>query len=835
MENAFGEDSFTTVTRKKVTKRQEHQHQQHRHPSQSQLSQSSQSKRWDSYQRNQVRDRLTSFSRRDYNQHDSIGDVKIGYHHNHPSRKNTKHKHTGNKSFSSNNRSINQNKYSQSRNYTPNKLPLKSSTTVYSKCDNRNNYNYRDETKMTSNRQTPRSLDVTKPLMTEWPSLDSSAVGTSQQNMNPLNPKKNMNSNRASITVVANKRSPLVEGRKKSTKRANIALDRNSTNIVSKQSSNLKVSLLSNTNTASKQSSNLKASLISNTNTASKPSSNLKASPPSNNVKILQKSPDVLPAIEKPQQISTDERDAAFFFFREKYHADETGNVSKTKKKRLTPLKKKILIERLNQYNALNPPSLKLRQSDELVVVRVDNFIFSPDNHLNDDNLDLTPLEDDDEYEELVTNVHEMAKKITNDNVRIFIPRKNGFGFGSVFVHFVDKAHAHSAQQHWNCRTIQGCPINASLVPMSILHHLDDNQSKHNDFLIVSLENILNEDDLNDEDCLSETMDDIQKIASEFGAIKAITVDEHEYRVFVEFVGPNVAELAAEKLDGRILSGETLTTNLMTNMIKLENFFVDDDIEDPECMQETLCDIRELAAELGQVKGIHSNKEHRFVYIEYKGGQKEAALAAKSFEGRVLGGQEIFATSYAQEESYNNHSSIDEVSNGITNHEPMKSGNKIIPERYAECKRVPKSPNVGIPRSYVTQYPKYDDEVVVPLLNDLLGTLMRLQLRSRDDLNAKARRRIVMGLREVARGIRAGKIKMVVMAFNLDEYDALDDKWKEILDLTNNADVPIFFNLNKRKLGRALGKSIKVSIVGILRADGADEPFKKLKKLSGRA
>jgi len=822
MKNAFGEDSFTTVTRKKVTKRQEHQHQhrhQQHHPTQSQLPQSVQSKRWDSYQRNQLRDRLTSFSRRDYNQHDSSGDVKIGHHHNNPSRKITKHKHTGNKSFSSNNRSINQNKYSQSRNYTPNELPPKSSTTGNSKCDNRNNYNFSNETKMTSNRQTTGSLDFTKPLMTEWPSLDSSANQTSQQNMNLLNPKKNMNSTRASITVVANKRSPLVEGRKKSTKRTNIALDRKGTNIVSKQSSNLKASLLSNTNSASKLSSNLKASLLSN------------------NVKILQKSPDELPAvtIEKPQQISTDERDAAFFFFREKYHADETGNVSKTKKKRLTSLKKKILIERLNQYNALNPPSLKQRQSDELVIVRVDNFIFPPDYHLNDDNLDLTPLEDDDEYEELVMNVHEMAKKITNDNVRIFIPRKNGFGFGSVFVHFADKAHAHSAQQHWNGRTIQGCPISASLVPMSILHHLDDNQSKYNGFLIVSLENILNEDDLNDKDCLSETMDDIQNIASEFGAIKAITVDEHEYRVFVEFDGPNVAELAAEKLNGRLLSGETLTTKLMTNMIKLENFFVEDDIEDPECMQETLCDIRELSAELGQVKSIHSNMEHRFVYIEYKGGKKEAVLAAKSFEGRVLGGQEIFATSYAQEENYNNNSSIDEFSNGIANHEPMKSGNKIIPERYAECKRVPKSPNVGIPRSYVTQFPKYDDEVVVPLLNDLLGTLMRLQLRSRDDLNAKARRRIVMGLRETARGIRAGKIKMVVMAFNLDEYDALDDKGKEILHLTKNADVPIFFNLNKRKLGRALGKSIKVSIVGILRADGADEPFKKLKKLSGHA
>jgi selenocysteine insertion sequence-binding protein 2 len=59
---------------------------------------------------------------------------------------------------------------------------------------------------------------------------------------------------------------------------------------------------------------------------------------------------------------------------------------------------------------------------------------------------------------------------------------------------------------------------------------------------------------------------------------------------------------------------------------------------------------------------------------------------------------------------------------------------------------------------------------------------MRLQERSKDDKNAQARRRIVMGLREVTRGIRACKVKMVVMADNLDKYGAIDSKLQEILD-----------------------------------------------------
>ena len=92
-----------------------------------------------------------------------------------------------------------------------------------------------------------------------------------------------------------------------------------------------------------------------------------------------------------------------------------------------------------------------------------------------------------------------------------------------------------------------------------------------------------------------------------------------------------------------------------------------------------------------------------------------------------------------------------------------------------------------------------------------------------------------MGLREVARGIRAHKVKMVVMANNLDQYGAIDSKLQEILDLASKEGLPVLFELNKRKLGKALGKSIKVSVVGIQNAEGAQEGFKRLKKIMGVA
>jgi selenocysteine insertion sequence-binding protein 2 len=144
---------------------------------------------------------------------------------------------------------------------------------------------------------------------------------------------------------------------------------------------------------------------------------------------------------------------------------------------------------------------------------------------------------------------------------------------------------------------------------------------------------------------------------------------------------------------------------------------------------------------------------------------------------------------------------------------PMFSGDKRIPERFAECKRVPKIPNAsgGVPRHYAVLT---GDDSVKPLLIEMLGELMRLQKRAVDDKNAKARRRLVMGLREVARGIRSHKTKMVVMANNLDEYGIIDDKLQQILDLCREEGVPVFFEFNKRSLGHAIGKSIKVAVIG---------------------
>ncbi len=77
-------------------------------------------------------------------------------------------------------------------------------------------------------------------------------------------------------------------------------------------------------------------------------------------------------------------------------------------------------------------------------------------------------------------------------------------------------------------------------------------------------------------------------------------------------------------------------------------------------------------------------------------------------------------------------------------------------------------------------------------------------------------------------------VKMVVMANNLDQYGVIDEKLQEIIDLAKSEGVPLFFEFTKRSLGKAIGKSIKIAVVGIQNADGAHQPFKKLNAIANR-
>ncbi|CAH1251402.1 SECISBP2L [Branchiostoma lanceolatum] len=140
-------------------------------------------------------------------------------------------------------------------------------------------------------------------------------------------------------------------------------------------------------------------------------------------------------------------------------------------------------------------------------------------------------------------------------------------------------------------------------------------------------------------------------------------------------------------------------------------------------------------------------------------------------------------------------------------------------------------------REYCNQVlDKEIDGTVTMLLQDLV----RFQDRQyhKDPIKAKAKRRIVMGLREVTKHLKLRKLKCIIIAPNLEKIQSkggLDDAIETILNLCMEQDVPFVFALGRKALGRAVNKLVPVSVVGVFNYDGAEEHFKTMVELTTQA
>ncbi|GAX14624.1 hypothetical protein FisN_6Lh408 [Fistulifera solaris] len=514
------------------------------------------------------------------------------------------------------------------------------------------------------------------------------------------------------------------------------------------------------------------------------------------------------------------------------------------RRKKFSPLKKKVLEERLRQWRQKNPDKLQPEQ-DSFTTLAVLGWLTADDD-----------CNDDDEYQELCQNFQEMAEKIGTVQ-RTWLPRREE---SPVYVQFQTAQSAEEAQHAWNGLNLGGAELQVMALSPSddtsrLLSETEDDwrigcerafQEKQASLTQtdtsheIGLWNVLTDDDLEDDECLEECVNDIRVLATSYGPLATLRVEKEESppRVVLEYTGNLldvkriVVQLNQVKLSGNQLLAKVLRVNKSPSslhgddfVVVLRNVLTTEDLEDEDCLEESMVDIEELAKQFGVVEKIDANIEEQTIWVHYTSAE-EKQKALTGFHGMVIGGQTVSVTAASgsddSEMELNDNQNNDVI-------EPMFSGDKRIPERFAECKRVPKIPNSGQPRHYAILS---KNETVKPLLMEMLAELMRLQKRAAEDKNAKAKRRLVMGLREVARGIRARKVRMVVMANNLDEYGALDEKLQEILDLAQKEEVPVFFEFSKRSLGKAIGKTIKMAVIGIQNPDGANQQFKKLSGLA---
>ena len=588
------------------------------------------------------------------------------------------------------------------------------------------------------------------------------------------------------------------------------------------------------------------------------------------------------------------------------------------RKKRFTALKKKVLQERLEQWNATNASPSEIGDASTTESARLATTVALLHFCVPEE------TQDEDELEEIVSNLRDMSSKVgevqdvTVDRLR-----------GHAFCRFATPDLANAAHACWNGLVIGGERIAAKLVSsvptdetwMSSVqvNALEDGEAEDG-LTTVILENVLTQDDLEDYECLQESLEDIRKMASDVGTLVEMKI-ENQNQVVLAYRGK---QTALRCFDGKVIGGQIVAARLREDIVTsvvLLSVLTDDDLEDVDCLEESLRGLRNLASCHGVVKDLKVNRDPRDVVILYEGDVAQAAAcnlngcviggraihaeelqrkstqshqimlfnlltesdyedeeclsetkadiadiagrfgrvirievdlrrqaimlefredisvveaAVEKFNGMVIGGQSVSAFHTAKGESIpiggvELHEFPDEENVAKIALQPMFSGDKLIPERFAEMKRAPKIQRRSDPRPYATLV---NDESAKPLLIEMLSELMRLQKRAVLEQNTKAKRRLVMGLREVARGIRSRKVKIVVMANNLDQYGAIDEKLQEIINMAKDERVPIFYELNKRNLGKAIGKTIKVGVIGVQAADGAEQQLKKLLSLA---
>jgi len=89
---------------------------------------------------------------------------------------------------------------------------------------------------------------------------------------------------------------------------------------------------------------------------------------------------------------------------------------------------------------------------------------------------------------------------------------------------------------------------------------------------------------------------------------------------------------------------------------------------------------------------------------------------------------------------------------------------------------------------------------------------------------AKREPRILLGFREVKRSARHGELQCVVIAPDIEvvrNEGGLDDTVNAIIDHCKSHDIPVFFSMSRRRLAKTILRHVRVSVVGIVNAEGA--------------
>lgn len=144
--------------------------------------------------------------------------------------------------------------------------------------------------------------------------------------------------------------------------------------------------------------------------------------------------------------------------------------------------------------------------------------------------------------------------------------------------------------------------------------------------------------------------------------------------------------------------------------------------------------------------------------------------------------------------------------------------------------------------SYVPRIPpqctvrEYCDAVISPDLNasvsSLISQLYAYQLRAQQRDARKAKKRVVLGVREVQRSVQRRKSLCLIVTYNIERTAPLNQATTELIHSARQQAIPVVFALKKADLAKAIGKRMHMAFASIVNVDGAHEAFRAMLQLA---
>lgn len=97
-------------------------------------------------------------------------------------------------------------------------------------------------------------------------------------------------------------------------------------------------------------------------------------------------------------------------------------------------------------------------------------------------------------------------------------------------------------------------------------------------------------------------------------------------------------------------------------------------------------------------------------------------------------------------------------------------------------------------------------------------------------VKAKATKRYVVGFKEVKKFLVVKRLKLIVIAPDLERSSEVDALVEEIKSLADQNHVPYVFSVKRRHIGYLLLKKVPVSLVGVFDYQGTTENVNELLK-----